>query len=246
MAYATITNPGFTFSESLRTRTSTKKLILHHAASETLTAEGCHAVHKNKGWAGIGYNFYIHKNGTIYQGRGWPYVGAHALDNNEDSLGICCQGNYETNPTIPNAQRRALVELIADAWARYNFTSTGGHKNYTATECPGQYFPYTHFINCGKIYPQVRTAANKLGSQGIVNTPSYWYENFHQLNSLGELIIKLANAPKISGRNSFTHVIDALNHLAIKRVIDTPTYWLSNYSKVQYLGELLINVANKV
>ena len=76
--------------------------------------------HLERGWAGIGYHYVIHADGSIYRGRPEGKVGAHAyqdakLEANSDGIGICLVGNFMlTQPTTP--QLDALVELIRDIW----------------------------------------------------------------------------------------------------------------------------------
>lgn len=247
MAFAAIKDAKLTFHPALITRSSTTHLILHHAAAETLSVAACHQEHKNRGWSGIGYNFYIQKNGDIYCGRGWDKVGAHTENYNSFSVGICCEGNYETNDNMPQAQKLSVIQLIADACAKYPTIKTfGGHREFGATACPGRYMPCALLIQAGKAYGGVYAAANTLQNQGIVNTPSYWYQNFYRLDYTGDLIVRMANAPKVSGVNSIGTVSDAIDRLSQKGVITTADYWLQNYGRLQYLGDLLMSAAKKI
>ena len=57
----------------------------------------------------IGYNYFIEEDGTIVEGRGL-HIGAHAKDNNRDTIGICMTGNFDKyDPTT--AQMNALYSL---------------------------------------------------------------------------------------------------------------------------------------
>ncbi len=40
------------------------------------------------------FSFLVEDDGTVYEGRGWGVVGAHALGNNRDSVGIAFMGNF--------------------------------------------------------------------------------------------------------------------------------------------------------
>ena len=87
------------FSNTLNRRVKTDKIILHHAAGKG-SVSAIHASHKKQGWAGIGYHFYIRTDGKIYQGRPVDTVGAHCLNHNSTTIGICFEGNFcETRPT---------------------------------------------------------------------------------------------------------------------------------------------------
>ena len=76
-------------------RAVTKQIILHHSGVEVLqSVETIHNYHKNtNGWSGIGYHFYVRKNGNIYRGRPENTVGAHCQGENYNSIGICFEGN---------------------------------------------------------------------------------------------------------------------------------------------------------
>ncbi|KAI3353810.1 hypothetical protein L3Q82_005032 [Scortum barcoo] len=49
-----------------------------------------------RGFDDIGYNFLVGGDGTVYEGRGWGVVGAHAKSNNHDSVGIAFMGNFNS------------------------------------------------------------------------------------------------------------------------------------------------------
>lgn len=118
-----------------------KYIIVHHAAVKEASPEAIHRNHIGRGWAGIGYNEYIRKDGTVYICRG-DHVGAHTKGWNDKSYGICCEGNYEEETEMPEAQFNALVQRIAVNKARFpNLEGIKGHKDFVATACPGKYFP---------------------------------------------------------------------------------------------------------
>ena len=51
-------------------RNSTSEIILHHAeASSRQRLRTSTRWHLERGWAGIGYNYYVRKDGTIWRGR---------------------------------------------------------------------------------------------------------------------------------------------------------------------------------
>ena len=114
-------------------------IIIHHTASTAKeTVEQIHNFHiNNNGWAGIGYHFYIRKDGTIYRGRPEEYVGAHCENYNSVSLGICLEGNFEIEqPT--NEQLKSLSELLQHLKQKYGNVQVVGHRNLNATACPGK------------------------------------------------------------------------------------------------------------
>ena len=142
-----IINANLQFTGALTKRKKTTMLIIHHAAAPSASVETIHKWHQGRGWLGIGYNFYIRRDGTVYQGRGWEHVGAHCTGYNSASVGICLEGNYETDQDMPAAQYEAAVQLIRMALDKYpTITEICGHKAHGATACPGKYFPLNRMI----------------------------------------------------------------------------------------------------
>lgn len=136
------------FNGTLTKRGRTDGILLHHAAGLG-SVEAIHNYHKNTNkWAGIGYNFYIRLDGSIWEGRGWDAVGAHAGASsgyNGKTIGICFEGNYSELTSMPAAQFNAGVWLIKEAFKRYGKILVWGHKDVYATACPGRNFPLNKF-----------------------------------------------------------------------------------------------------
>lgn len=130
-------------------RKNTRRIIMHHAAAQNCTADDVHRWHKARGWAGIGYHFFIRKDGSVYRGRPENTVGAHAGGENYDSIGICFEGNFETETVMPEAQRIAGAALVAYLKKKYGITKVQGHRDVNATACPGRYFPFDAIANGG-------------------------------------------------------------------------------------------------
>lgn len=123
-------------------------IVLHHSGVTVLqSVETIHNYHKNtNGWAGIGYHYYVRKDGSIYKGRDEKYAGAHCPGKNSTSIGICAEGDFEQEQ-MSEVQKNAIIELIADIKTRYNIKEIGGHKDYIATSCPGINFPLEEIKN---------------------------------------------------------------------------------------------------
>lgn len=114
-------------------------IVIHHTASTAKeTVEQIHNFHiNNNGWAGIGYHFYIRKDGIVYKGRDEKYAGAHCENYNSVSLGICLEGNFEIEqPT--NEQIKSLSELLQHLKKKYGNVQVVGHRDLNATACPGK------------------------------------------------------------------------------------------------------------
>lgn len=141
-------------------RKKTQYLVLHHAANISQSVEEIAAYHLSKGWAGIGYHYYVRKDGSIYRGRPENTVGAHCLNYNGISIGVCAEGNYETSPTMPDAQKDALKWLCADIQRRYPKITVKKHSDLQSTACPGRYYPYDYVISGMATEEQVESTSN--------------------------------------------------------------------------------------
>lgn len=125
-------------------RSETTRIILHHAAAASCTAEDVHRWHLAHGWSGIGYHYFVSKDGEITRGRPLWAVGAHAEGSNRVSVGICFEGNFQLEEEMPAAQRQAGRALVAALRERYPAARVLGHRDVATggTTCPGKYFPF--------------------------------------------------------------------------------------------------------
>ena len=137
---------NYEWKGSLIKRTKTEIIVLHHAAAKSCTAQNIHRWHLSRGWIGIGYNFFIDREGRIYRGRPEDVVGAHATNYNSKSIGICFEGDY-TIQIMPKAQLEAGKELVAYLKDKYKITKVVGHRDLMATSCPGKNFPFDEIAN---------------------------------------------------------------------------------------------------
>jgi len=136
----TIRNPNLQFSRPPGRRSRTERIVIHHLAAD-VSVETVHRWHLGNGWVGIGYHFQIEFDGTIWSGRPVDTVGAHTAGHNERTIGIACRGNFETLQTMPEAQRTALIRLLRHLRGAYGNIPVSGHRELTATACPGRFFP---------------------------------------------------------------------------------------------------------
>lgn len=134
-----INSAGLSFTASPARRASTSELILHHAAGNG-SVEAVHRVHLARGWIGIGYHYYVRKDGSIWRGRPEDSIGAHTIGHNFVSIGVCFEGNFETE-TMGAVQLEAGLWLIGDILSRYPGLAVSGHRDNDNTVCPGKNFP---------------------------------------------------------------------------------------------------------
>lgn len=135
-----IEDVGLSFNDKLKPLKDVTKIIVHHPAHKTWDIHDIHKAHKNKGWSGIGYNYFVTKDGRVQKGRG-NNVGAHVSGHNSHTIGVSFQGNFqEETPT--NEQLRAGAELIAQLIRDngINIHDVIGHCDVAATVCPGKNF----------------------------------------------------------------------------------------------------------
>lgn len=116
-----------------------KYIVVHHTGGDegldtsNQTAKIVEDYHLSLGWEGIGYQFFIEKDGTIWKGRPEHYHGAHVKEDgmNKKSIGICLAGNFDI--TLPTkAQEESLVKLLKDMSAKYSISRENifPHRHY--------------------------------------------------------------------------------------------------------------------
>jgi N-acetyl-anhydromuramyl-L-alanine amidase AmpD len=152
-------------------------IILHHSASNG-NVQSVHEYHKSLGWWGIGYHYYIRKDGTIYRGRPEKFVGSHAGSNNDynsHSIGICFEGNFEVE-TPTEAQIKAGQWLIADIKNRRTIKEILGHNAVTATACPGKNFPMDKMLEQTKYTVNIGTYDTKAEAVAVARLLEKWFD----------------------------------------------------------------------
>lgn len=138
-----IENANLAFG-ALTKRKATRYIVLHHRAGNG-DITSLHAGHLAQGWSGCGYHFYVRKDGSVWQGRPQDSVGAHCLGYNDRSIGVCFEGNFETEaPT--NAQREAGKALVAYLLQSFPQCVVKGHRDLNPTACPGKNFFVAEFL----------------------------------------------------------------------------------------------------
>lgn len=137
-----ILNPNYSWANGLTTRGKTDAIVVHHRAGNG-DVMSIHNLHINQnGWSGIGYHFYVRKNGDVFRGRPIDKMGAHASGHNSHTIGICFEGNFEKEK-MSNIQIESGRELIK--YIREYYKSelpVLKHSDVCATSCPGKLFPF--------------------------------------------------------------------------------------------------------
>lgn len=135
---AEIKQNNFKFDMSKIKKQDTKKInkiILHHRAGNG-DIKSIHRQHIKRGWAGIGYHYYIRKSGVVFAGRPVTFVGSHCPGNNTNSIGICLEGDFTKEvPTLE--QLKSLKDLVISLRYEYpSITRVFNHRDLHKTLCP--------------------------------------------------------------------------------------------------------------
>ena len=120
------------------------KLIIHCSATpegRAVTVEEIDSWHKERGFDCIGYHYIIYLDGSIHLGRSIEKAGAHCVNHNKNSIGVCYIGGLEKDCKTPkdtrtDAQRKAMRNLISELKAQYPNASIHGHHEFANKACP--------------------------------------------------------------------------------------------------------------
>jgi len=115
------------------------KIILHCSASK-LPGQDAAMIdgwHRARGWAKIGYHYFIPTDGRTQEGRGLDEIGAHCEGENAASLGICLAGLSSFTPE----QFKALSLLLAQLKPLYPLATVHAHNEFASAKKQGKTCP---------------------------------------------------------------------------------------------------------
>ena len=98
--------------------------------------------HRERGFKfGVGYHYVIRRDGSIESGRPEWMVGAHCVNHNKYSIGVCYEGGLDARgqpaDTRTAAQKATLRQLLTDLHRRYPRAVIVGHHDLNPQkECP--------------------------------------------------------------------------------------------------------------
>ena len=98
--------------------------------------------HRKRGFKfGVGYHYVIRRDGSIEAGRPEWMVGAHCVNHNKYSIGVCYEGGLDARgqpaDTRTAAQKATLRRLLTDLHRRYPRAVIVGHHDLNPQkECP--------------------------------------------------------------------------------------------------------------
>lgn len=89
--------------------------------------------HRRRGFKGIGYHFYIRKNGDIKTTRPIERIGAHTRGYNSNSIGICYEGGLDCHgrpkDTRTEWQKHSMRVLIRTLFLDFPNCKLHGHRD---------------------------------------------------------------------------------------------------------------------
>ena len=90
-------------------------------------------IHRERGFNGTGYHYYIRRDGEEVACRPVERVGAHAKGFNAGSIGVCYEGGLDKEgipaDTRTNQQRTALRQLLGRLIHHYPRSMLCGHRD---------------------------------------------------------------------------------------------------------------------
>ena len=128
-----------------KSRRTIREIIIHCSATpegRNYTVEDIRRWHRQQGWSDIGYHYVIYRDGTIHEGRHVDIAGAHCVNHNAHSIGICYIGGVASDGKTPKdtrtlTQRAALLSLLNELRQLYPNAKIYGHRNFDPRKaCP--------------------------------------------------------------------------------------------------------------
>ena len=239
----------YKWAKQLVKRPKTNYIVLHHAATRNCSPDEIHKIHINSnGWAGIGYHFYVRKDGTIYSGRPIDMQGAHVYNYNSQCLGVCFEGNFEIEE-MPAAQIKAgqwLIKYIKSIYPKIIFKR---HKDLNATACPGRNFPFDKIVN-GEI-EEAADIVMELNNRGIMTNSALWSIKCVADTNSYWLARKICNMTKNTSKRakpleSVNDIVWELNH---RGIVTDKALWLKLFSDdkdLYWLGYKAVNMTKNM
>ena len=120
-------------------------IVIHCSAvrpDQTSSAAQIDTWHRQRGFhLGIGYHYVVRRNGQIELGRPEFLIGAHCVNHNAHSIGVCYEGGLnargQPEDTRTPEQKSALRALLKDLHRRYPQALIVGHHDLNPHKaCP--------------------------------------------------------------------------------------------------------------
>lgn len=119
-------------------QTDIKYIAVHCSATkpdQNIGVNEIDAMHKAKGWDGVGYHFVIKQDGGLEIGRPLEKAGAHVFGFNRVSWGLCLIGGLDENGNYSHeysgAQIRTLRQIITSLLLMAPGADLKGHRDFS-------------------------------------------------------------------------------------------------------------------
>jgi len=117
-------------------RQRTDLLVVHVSATPPhmdIGVKEIDAMHRARGWSGIGYHFVIRRNGEIEIGRPLNEIGAHVAGYNSRSVGVCMVGGVDRSgrpeDNATPQQYASLENLLKQLSTTFPAARVCGHRD---------------------------------------------------------------------------------------------------------------------
>lgn len=120
-------------------------IVVHCSATregQELPPDILDEMHRERGFSGTGYHYYIRRNGAVLNTRHIAQIGAHAQGYNNHSIGICYEGGLDAQgiptDTRTTEQRTVLRLLVKQLQECFPHAKLCGHRDlpYVQKDCP--------------------------------------------------------------------------------------------------------------
>jgi|TARA_B110000977_G_scaffold145524_1_gene184627 N-acetylmuramoyl-L-alanine amidase len=119
------------------------KIIIHCSATPPTMDVDANRIdewHKEKGWSGIGYHFFIKRDGQIEIGRPLEKQGAHTRGHNKNSIGVCYAGGVDSEmcseDNRTSNQIASLLSLLRLLKNIFPESKVHSHNDFSPKDCP--------------------------------------------------------------------------------------------------------------
>ncbi len=135
------------FGGALKKSTRTiNEIIIHCSATpegKDYSIDTIRKWHLQRGFNDIGYHYVIYRDGSIHNGRDVNISGAHCVNHNSKSIGICYIGGADytckkPKDTRTSEQKKSLVSLVKKLMRLYRLSPSNVHchNEYANKACP--------------------------------------------------------------------------------------------------------------
>ena len=120
-------------------------IVIHCSAvrpDQTSSVAQIDTWHRQRGFhLGIGYHYVVRRDGTVEPGRPEWLIGAHCVNHNAHSIGVCYEGGLDIRgqpaDTRTAEQKAAMRQLLEELHGRYPQALIVGHHDLNPQkDCP--------------------------------------------------------------------------------------------------------------